>query len=239
MTTVFLICATVGGTILVIQFVLALVGLGAEALDIDVPHDVGGHDFGGDFHGDTGGDFHGDAGGDLHGDTSADVHGDAAGSDDHAGHSAAAAHHGSASVFRMLSFRAIVAALAFFGLAGLAAQSAEASGPTSLVVAVLAGAAAMYAVFWMMQGLHMLKAEGTVRINRAVGRHATVYLRIPGHESGAGKIQLNLQNRTMEYSATTDGDEIPTGTKVVVVDVVTSDTVKVEPIEISERTSHV
>ena len=63
--------------------------------------------------------------------------------------------------------------------------------------------------FWTY--LTRQEAEGTVRINRALGAEATVYLRIPGNRQGAGKIQINLQNRTMEYLAVTLGDAIPTG----------------------------
>jgi hypothetical protein len=220
MTAVFVVCAAVGGTILAIQFLMALVGLGGHMFDVDLPTDVG-HDFdlGGDFHGDMGGDFHGDTG-EFHGEHPGDG-GDA----EHAGHAAA---HGSTVLFRILSLRTIVAALTFFGLAGLAAQSTAASTPTVLAVAVAAGAAAMFAVYWMMQGLQQLRAEGTVRIHRAVGQHGNVYLRVPANRTGSGKIQFNLQNRTMEYLAVTAGPELPTGTKVVVVDVVNPTTLEVQ-----------
>ncbi len=214
MTGVFILCAAAGGTVLVIQFLLALVGLGGEAFDIDVPHDIG-HDFGGDFHGDAGTDFHGDS--DFHVD-----HGGDTGAADQA------AHHGSSWLFGVLSFRAIVAALAFFGLGGLAAGSAGASASTTLLTALAAGAAAITAVYWMMQGLRHLRAEGTVRIQRALGQCGTVYLTVPTNGAGSGKIQLNLQNRTMEYLAVTSGPELPTGTKVVVVSVVDPTTLAVE-----------
>lgn len=230
MTGVFMVCALIGGTILFFQVVLTLIGLGSEALDIDVPDDInvdGGADFagdaGGDFDADAGGDFDADAGGDFDADAGGDVHGQPV------------AHHGSSWVFGVLSFRTIVAALTFFGLAGLAADSAGAGPPVVLGVAVAAGAGAMYGVFWLMQILYRLKAEGTAKIQRALGKHATVYLKIPGHESGTGKIQVNLQNRTMEYLAMTSGDELPTGAKVVVVDVITPTTVEVQPVLEPER----
>jgi hypothetical protein len=215
MVSIFIVCSAVGGTILVAQFALALVGLGGHAFDMDTPTDVG-HDFGGDFHGDTGGDFHGDSG----------LHGDHAGGD--ADHADQAGHHGSTWLFGVLSFRTIVAALAFFGLAGLAADSADLPTPTVLAVALGAGAAAMFAVYWMMRGLYTLRAEGTVRIHRAVGQHGNVYLRIPANRSGSGKIQFNLQNRTMEYLAVTAGPELATGAKVVVVAVVNPTTLEVQ-----------
>jgi hypothetical protein len=208
MSTVFIVCAAIGSTILVLQFLLTLCGLGGHAFHVDAPSDFG-HDFGGDFHGDTGGDFHCDHGGD-------------------AAHADQSDHHGSTWLFGVLSFRTIVAALAFFGLSGLAAQSADASTPTALAVALAAGAAAMFGVYWMLRGLYALQADGNIRIQRAVGRHGNVYLRIPSNRSGSGKIQFNLQNRTMEYLAVTAGPELPTGAKVVVVGVVNPNTLEVQ-----------
>jgi hypothetical protein len=216
MTTVLIVCAAVGGTVLVIQFLLTLVGLGGHAFDVDVPHDVG-HDFGGDFHVDTGGDLHGDTG----------FHGDHPGDTDSAHHGGTTAHHGTTWLFGILSFRTITAALAFFGLCGLAADAAEASTANTLLVATAGGATAMAAVYWMMRGLRELRAEGTARIQRAVGQHGSVYLRVPGSNSGSGKIQLNLQNRTMEYLAVTSGPELPTGTRVVVSAMVNPTTLEV------------
>ena len=216
MNAVFIVCATVGGTILVLQFILALIGLGGHAFfDADAAAGIG-HGFGGDFHGDAGGAFHGDAG----------FHGDHAGGD--AAHADQADQHGSARLFGLLSFRTIVAALAFFGLAGLAAQSVPLSPPTVLLVALAAGAAAMFGVYWMMRGLYSLQADGNVRIQRSVGRHGNVYLRVPANRSGSGKIQFNLQNRTVEYLAVTAGPELPTGAKVVVVGVVNPTTLEVQ-----------
>jgi hypothetical protein len=61
-----------------------------------------------------------------------------------------------------------------------------------------------------------------------VGQRGTVYLRVPGGRSGTGKIQFNLQNRTVEYLAVTAGEELPTGTKVIVVGVVDPTTLEVQ-----------
>lgn len=226
MTPLFLVCVAVGGTILLVQVAMTFLGMAG--------HDAAG----GDFHGDVGGDFHADAGGDLHGDAGGDVHGagDAHGGHD-AGHTADADHYYS-WFFRAVSLRTLTAGVTFFGVGGMAAQSADVPSPVVVVVALACGAAAFYGVYWVMQSLYRLQHEGTARVQRAVGQHASVYLRIPAHESGAGKIQVNLQNRTMEYLAMTSGDAIPTGAKVVVVDVLTPDTVKVELVTEPERIEH-
>ena len=207
MLALFMVCAAVGGTILVLQLAMTLIGLGGEALHGDMPGDVGG-----DFGHDVGSDFHGDAGG-LH----------------DAGHHSSADHSDSSSIFRILSFRSIVAALTFFGLAGIAGNASGFSIGSTLAVASAAGFGAMYAVYWLMKTLYSLGTTGNVRIQGAVGKYGTVYVPIPQHNSGSGKIQLNLQNRTMEYLAMTAGNRLPTGAKVVVTDVVTSATLEVEP----------
>ena len=225
MTVIFVVCAAVGTTVLVLQFLLALVGLGGDALGVDVPHDMG-HDLGGADHDFDSGELHGDLGHDT---SAAAEHGEAHAESQHsaAGHHPA---HGSTWLFQVLSLRTVVAALAFFGLSGLAARAAECTPFTSLLIAAAAGVGAMYAVYAMLRGMRSLRAEGTARIQRAIGKQASVYLHIPARQKGAGKIQINLQNRTMEYLATTTGDAIPSGATVVVTKILGSDTVEVQTV---------
>src|SRR5437868_6657984 len=109
------LCAVVGGTIFVGQFVLSVVGLGGD-------HDLSG---------DTGADHFGG------GDHLAGGH-DAAGGDHQ---SSGETSHDAATMWfvSLLSFRTVVAAITFFGLAGMAADASGAHPAGSLVVAVLAG----------------------------------------------------------------------------------------------------
>ena len=221
MFTIFVVCAAVGGTILVCQMLLTVLGFAGDAMDVDVADDVGAP---GDL--DLGGDVDvGDI--DVGTDIDADV--DAGGE----------AGHGSSWLFGVLSFRTLVAAVTFFGLGGWTAVAAGFNPVAQMVIALGAGLAAMYGVYRLMRLFYSLKAEGTVRIGHTVGRHGTVYLRIPGGRSGTGKVQLSVQKRTMEYLAMTPGEALPTGAKVRVVSVVTSDTVEVEPVLEPERTENV
>jgi hypothetical protein len=202
MTAVFSACALLGGTLLVCQTLLSLIGLGGDhAFGDDIGgHDVGGHDFGGHETAGSGGPT--TAGNDVE-------------------------HHGSTAFFGIITFRTVVAAMTFFGLTGLAAESSQFSTAASLAMAVGAGIAAMYSVHWMMSQLARLRADGSVRIDHAVGKIGTVYLKIPGHLGGAGKINVNLQNRTVELSAWTENMELPTGASVVVTRIVGPDSVEV------------
>ena len=190
---VYLPCAIAGGTLLVCQFLLGLLGLG-DHHDAPGDHDV--HDAGGH-----------------------DAHG---GHDDHDTHNS--------WLVGVLTFRSLVAALTFFGLAGLAATvNFNQEPPLSLAIALAAAVGALFGVAYLMRSLHRLKADGTVRIERAVGQNGTVYLTIPAQKAGVGKVTLSLQNRTVEYQAVTPHQQLATGSKIVVTAVLGPDTVEVVP----------
>jgi membrane protein implicated in regulation of membrane protease activity len=138
---------------------------------------------------------------------------------------------GSSAFFGVVSFRALVAALAFFGLGGLAGEFSGMGHYASLLLAIAAGGAAMLLMAWLMRSLHQLYAEGNVRIENALGRPAQVYLSIPGHRAGSGKVTVSIQSRTMEFAAVTSADELPTGSQVEVVGIVGRDTLEVAPAE--------
>ncbi len=149
-------------------------------------------------------------------------------------------HDGEASwFFGMLTFRTLTAAVAFFGLAGLAATNAEVEPQYALGLAVLAGAGALFLVGLLLRFLTKLNVDGTIRIERAVGSRGTVYLNVPASRAGAGKVHVNFLNRTLEYKAITANDALPTGSPCVVVGVINADTVEIAPASESERTTHV
>ena len=128
----------------------------------------------------------------------------------------------------LLSIRAISAGLCFFGLSGLAVR--EWGGPAllALPVALAAGVGVAAGVAFAMRGMRRMESDGVLRMERAVGQPATVYLSIPGQMSAPGKIHLFLQGRTVEMKAVSR-EALPTGAPVVVVDVVSPDTLEVAP----------
>lgn len=208
MALLFLTCAVVGGTILICQFVLTLVGLGGEH-GVDFSHDVA-HDFSADAGHDAGG-------GDAHG-TGGNGH-------------AAGQQHGSSWLFAVISFRTLVAAITFFGLVGSAARSAGQGPGVQLLLAVAAGIGAMYGVHWLIRSIGRLGEDATLRVKNALGQEGTVYVPIDGARAQSGKIQLKLQNRLVEYEAVTSTPErLPTGAKVRVIGM-TGNVLEVEPVK--------
>ena len=69
----------------------------------------------------------------------------------------------------------------------------------------------MCGVGWLASQQRRLDVEGTLDPRNAVGQTATVYLRVPAHGQGQGKVHVKVQGRTAELAATSDGPEIPTG----------------------------
>ena len=130
--------------------------------------------------------------------------------------------------FGILSIKALVAFCAIFGLTGLTVYDTIVPRSARLLSASLAGFAGMLLVAWLMRLLASLYESGTVNIAGAVGKTARVYLRIPAKGGGQGKVTLELQSRTVELNAITDGDAVATGAHVRIVEVLDEETVKVE-----------
>lgn len=137
---------------------------------------------------------------------------------------------GSSWFFEMLSLRTIAAAATLFGLVGGVVNSAGQPVGVSLGLALVAGYSAMYFVYWAFKQLFKLEVSGAQDINNAVGLTGQVYVPIAPAGGQAGKVHLSMQGRTVEYLALTDSEHpLATGTKVVVRDIVSHDTVKVAP----------
>jgi hypothetical protein len=142
----------------------------------------------------------------------------------------AADHDGHGNVFfKILSLKALCAFTGLFGLTGLALWEVE-SQAIRLGAASGVGLASLFVVAWLMKGMTRLAASGTVNVRNAVGKAGSVYLRVPGKGEGAGKVTVEIQGRSMEFAAISDGEEIKTGTRVVVAEVLGDSTLKVVPL---------
>jgi hypothetical protein len=147
---------------------------------------------------------------------------------------------------QLFSLRALSAGVGFFGVGGLAGLSLFGSSPVgvalSLILGVVLGFLAMVGVAAAVRAFLRLDDDGSVRIDGAVGVTGDVYLTIPRERTGVGKVHLTVQNRIVEYQAvTTHPQPLPTGARVLVVDVVDSDTVAVvpDPFSVTSEVSNV
>lgn len=209
MHSIYLYCAIFGAAIVVVNFVTLLLGIGGD------------QDGGGD--GDVG-----DAG-DVDGGADA---GDSADSDagDADGDSHAASHHmeHGAVFLRMFTLRAVTSGIAFFGLAGLACEDSALSDVAILGISIACGFLGMYLVYRLSRALSAFNHDGSLTLASAVGATGTVYLRIPAARSGIGKVTVLQQERLVEYEAVTDDDvELSAGTPITIVEILSSNQVRV------------
>ena len=191
----FAIVAIPATVVLVIQLVLSLIGLGDHDSELDSP-DADDLPDGVDLDGDGIPDEI-----DTDGDGVAD--------------SAEQEHGGSLHLF---SLRGVVAGLAVYGWAALAVSRAGHPWLMALIVGLALGAAALVCVALVMKLFIGLQTDGTVDVHNAVGLSGEAYLTIPANRSGAGKVNVVIQETMTECSAVTDeAQPIPTGARVTVV----------------------
>ena len=128
----------------------------------------------------------------------------------------------------LFSFRAVVAFFTFFGIGGMGAIQAGLSSLATLAVALGSGASAFLVVGVLLLQFYKLRSSGTVDIHNAIGTEGKVYLTVPASGRGEGSVTVEIQGRTMQFTAVTKGGEIKTGALCRVVSVRSNDTLEVE-----------
>ncbi len=98
------------------------------------------------------------------------------------------------------------------------------------LASVLCGCIMVGAFIVMYRQLMKLEGNGSYRIEESVGQVCEVYIRIPAGRSGSGKVQVSFHGSVQELPAQTEGDAIPSGTKVRVVQVVNRSLLIVAPL---------
>ncbi len=132
----------------------------------------------------------------------------------------------------LLTFRNFVNFLLGFGWSAILLRESIGSTPLLIVVSVIVGVILVTLVMLLFKWLSGMQEAGNINVFKsAVGCEGKVYLAVPGERSGSGKVQITINDAVREYEAVTDGPALATGTSVRVVEVISADTMLVEPIE--------
>lgn len=135
----------------------------------------------------------------------------------------------SAGGANLYTFRNLVNFLLGFGWSAILLQSSVKSTGLLLVISIIVGVALVAAVMYMFKFLSSMQQSGNIDVYKsAIGCYGTCYLAIPAERGGEGKVQITINNAVREYGALTDGEAIPTGTPVTVVEVIDANTLLVE-----------
>ena len=167
-----------------------------------------------DFNADFSGDFSGDVPADIPGDISGDFSGDGA---------------DAGSGMGLLTFRNFINFMLGFGWTAVLLRQSIQSNSLLFTIAILVGVVLVILVMLLFKWLAGMQQSGNIDVYKsAVDCTGKVYLAIPGKRQGEGKVQISINNSVREYDAVTDGDALPTGKDIRVVDVVGPNTLLVE-----------
>lgn len=133
------------------------------------------------------------------------------------------------SGMNLYTFRNLVNFLLGFGWTAILMKDQIKSNVLLLIVAAFVGIVLVVIVMFLFKWLNSMQQSGTINVYKsAAGCQGKVYLTIPAERAGTGKVQISINNAVREYDAVTDGDELPTGQPVKVVEAINDNTLLVE-----------
>ncbi len=123
--------------------------------------------------------------------------------------------------FQFFTLKNLIGFFTIFSWTGIACVEAGLSNGITLLIATAAGLLMM----GIMAGLFYLMmksgADGTMKIQQAIGQTGEVYLTIPGKRGGIGKIQIKVTGSIRTLDAISDDLEpLPTGRMAKVTQIV-------------------
>lgn len=207
---VFWACAIAATIVFIIQNLLMLLGIGDMDSDVDA---------------DVGTDF------DVHSDfDTTGMDADFSDSDLSTGHGGHEGTLGSAGIFSLFTLRNFINFFLGFGWGGVSFAPVIHHKGLLILIAFLCGLVFVAVFVLMFRAILRLETNGAFRITECIGQTASVYLRIPANREGAGKVQVSINGSVHELNAFTDGDFLPTGTRVRIVSVIDAGSLLVEKI---------
>jgi len=106
-----------------------------------------------------------------------------------------------------------------FGWAGVLLHPSIQNKFLLICAAIAVGLIFVAVYFYLAQQITKFEEDNTFNPNELIGAEAEVYLRIPGHNDGHGKIMISHKGTTHVLEAVSLSEDITTGSKVVVEDI--------------------
>jgi len=124
---------------------------------------------------------------------------------------------GEYNTFQMFTLRNLVAFLSVFGWTGIVCLKEGIGLGLTIFLSILAGLLMVVVLSSIFYFISKLAYDPTPNPSEAVGGIGSVYLKIPGSGLGFGKINIFYGGSYRICNAKTAGEEIPTGSEVLVV----------------------
>ncbi len=129
--------------------------------------------------------------------------------------------------FSLISLKTLTGFAFALGWAGILLRDYFDSEFVLGIVSFCVGITFMFFLAFLIKHLTALSQNKCFRIQFCVNKTADVYLSIPAHGAGFGKIQVSINGTIHEIAAMTTGEMIPTGNKVLITEVLDEHSVKV------------
>ncbi len=124
---------------------------------------------------------------------------------------------GADAPFQLFSFRNLIHFLLGFSWTGISFYTTISSKVILFVLSVLVGAGFVSLFFVIIRQLRKLAQNNSFNIQHTLNKTADVYLSIPEHKNGKGKVMISVNGSYHELEAMTEGEKIPTGKTVKIV----------------------
>ncbi len=125
--------------------------------------------------------------------------------------------------FQFISIKNLIGFFTIFSWTGIACTAAGLNPILTVVIAVVAGLIMMLLMGLLIYYMGKLAEDGSMKMEEAIGKTATVYLTIPAKRSAQGKVQLTLHGFQTLDAVTDDAEELKNGNMVKVVDIINNE----------------
>ncbi|HOZ30114.1 MAG TPA: NfeD family protein [Bacteroidales bacterium] len=130
--------------------------------------------------------------------------------------------------FQFITLKNFMAFFTIFGWTGIACLDAGLSDGLTIFLAIVAGVLMMLLMAALFFLMGKLTESGNAKMENAIGKTASVYLRIPAAKSGMGKVQVNVQGLKTLDAMTENPEDIKSGSLVKVVAIEAGEILMVE-----------
>jgi hypothetical protein len=130
--------------------------------------------------------------------------------------------------FKLLTIRNFIIFFTIFSWSGIVFTKSKFALLSVLIISTVLGALITILLSCILYFITRLTESGTLNLANALNCIGDVYLTIPSRRKGYGKVQITIQGALRELDALTDGEELPTGTKVIVTNIVDNQYLLVE-----------
>lgn len=117
---------------------------------------------------------------------------------------------------RLVTLRNAIIFFTIFSWSGIMGLRKDYSKVFTIGLGLILGLVVIAILLFIERGILKLTESGNMNLNYAIGVVGDVYLTIPSGGERWGKVQVNFQSSIKELDAITYGEELPTGTKIIV-----------------------